>query len=94
MHKVFEYIVEVIGWLRIVASPLLIGLLIGAGIYFTNPTQTRLIIGIIITVIGLLVGIVWATKIWNTKGTSWYVSQTSATPDIDKFMENNYKEEK
>ena len=94
MHKAFEYILEVIGWLQIVASPLLIGLGIGAGIYFSNPTQTTLIISIIVAVIGLLVGVIWATKIWKTKGTISFVSQISATPDIDKFVEKNSKEKK
>ena len=90
MHKAFEYIMEIVGWLRIVASPLLIGLCIGAIIYFPNPTFTTLIIAIIISVLGLLVGIIWATKIWKTKGTMWFVSQVSATPDFDN-PDNNKK---
>lgn len=91
MHKVFEYIMEIIGWLQIVTSPLLIGLGIGAIVYFPNPNLTTLIIAIIISVLGLLVGIIWATKIWKTKGTMWFVSQLSATPDFDN-LDNNKKE--
>lgn len=85
MHKVFEYTMEVIGWLQIVASPLLIGLGLGAAVYFTNPTLTRLIIALIISVFGLIVGIIWANKIWKTKGTMWFISQVSATPDLDNL---------
>ena len=88
MQKTFEYITEIIGWLQIVASPLLIGLGIGAIIYFPDPTLLRLIIGIIISIIGLIVGIVWANKIWKTKGTVWFMSQVSATPDLDNFNAN------
>ena len=87
MHKVFEYIMEIIGWLQIVASPLLIGLGIGAFIYFSNPTLTNLIIAIFISILGLIVGIIWATKIWKTKGTMWFVSQVIATPDLDNFVD-------
>jgi hypothetical protein len=86
MHRVFEYIIEIIGWLQIVASPLLIGLGITAFIYFPNPTETRLIISIIVAVLGLLIGIVWANRIWKTKGTMWFVSQISATPDLDNLI--------
>jgi drug/metabolite transporter (DMT)-like permease len=87
MHRVFEYIMEIIGWLQIVASPLLIGLGIAAFIYFPNPSETRLIIAIIVAVLGLVIGIVWANRIWKTKGTMWFVSQISATPDLDNFNE-------
>lgn len=34
----FDYATEVVGWLQIVASPLLAGLIIAAFIYFPNPT--------------------------------------------------------
>lgn len=88
MQKVFEYITEIIGWLQIVASPLLIGLGIGAFIYFSDPTLLRLIIAIIISIIGLVVGIIWANKIWKTKGTVWFMSQVSATPDLDNINTN------
>lgn len=87
MHRVFEFIMEIIGWLQIVASPFLIGLGIGAFIYFPNPTLTNLIIGIVISIIGLITGIIWATKIWKTKGTMWFVSQVSATPDLDNLID-------
>ena len=91
MHKVFEYIVEIIGWLQIVASPFLIGSGIGAFIYFQNPTLTNLIIGMVISILGLIVGIIWATRIWKTKGTIWFVSQVSATPDLDNLVDAEKK---
>ncbi|MGF1565024.1 MAG: hypothetical protein ACFCUH_06630 [Flavobacteriales bacterium] len=85
MFKIFEYIIEAIGWLQIVASPLLIGLGIGAFIYFPNPTSTRLAIGISVATIGLIIGILLATKIWKTKeGTIWFLSRIMATPELDK----------
>jgi hypothetical protein len=85
MFKIFEYITEAIGWLKIVASPMLIGLGIGAINYFPNPTTTRLVIGISIATLGLIIGILLATKIWNTKeGTIWFLSRIMATPELDK----------
>lgn len=92
MFKRFDQTVEIIAWLQIVASPLLISCLISAFIYFGNPNEINLIFSIAIIILGLIVGILWANKIWKTKGTSWYISQVSATPDIDEI--NNKKEEK
>jgi hypothetical protein len=94
MKNVFEYITEIIGWLQIVASPLLIGLGIGAFIYFSDQTLLRLIIAIIISTIGLVIGIIWANKIWKTKGTVWFMSQVSATPDLDNLNINQEEKNK
>ena len=94
MHRIFEYMMGIIAWLQIVASPLIIGLGIGAFIYFPNPTLTRLSIAIIISVLGLIIGIVWANRIWKTKGTLWFISQVSATPDLDNLIENEAKKNK
>ncbi|AWA31058.1 hypothetical protein HYN48_13725 [Flavobacterium magnum] len=97
MSRKFDYLMEVIGWLQIVASPFLISCIIGALIYFPNSTQTNLIIAIIIISLGLVVGILWANKIWKTKGTMWFVSQISATPEADNLKsvkdDNNAKKQ-
>lgn len=88
MSGFFEKTMGILAWLQIVASPTLFALAISAIIYFQNPTQTNLIIGIVIIVLGIILGILYANKIWKTKGTVWFVSQISATPDIDKVNEN------
>lgn len=92
IFRVFEFITEVIGWLQIVASPLLIGLAVGAIIYFSDQTTTRLLIGIAVATGGLIVGIVWATKQWKGKGTIWFVSRIMATPELDKADEEKKSE--
>ena len=95
MSKKFDFIMEVVGWLQIVASPFLISCLIGAIIYFPNQTQTNFIIAIAVIILGLVIGIFWANKIWKTKGTMWFVSQISATPDLDHLESiKDKKEEK
>ncbi len=70
----FNLLLEIFGWIRIVASPLLIGVLIGFGIYISRPSRTRLIIAIIIASIGLLIGIVWATRVWRKGSTLDYTT--------------------
>jgi len=75
---------EVMGWLRIVVSPLLVGIVIGALVYFSKPDTTRLLIGVSIVILGLIVGIIWATKVWKKKGTINFLTEITATPDLDK----------
>ena len=57
----------------------------GFFIYISNPTTTRLIIGIGITLIGLVAGIIFATKIWKKKGTINFISRVSASPELDNI---------
>jgi hypothetical protein len=93
MMKAFEWITEVIGWLQIVASPFLMGLVIGSIIYFPNPTAQRLLIGISFSLLGLVIGILWATKVWKTKeGTISFLSRTMATPELDNIESESAKE--
>ena len=87
LSRVFEFITEAFGWLRIVASPTIIGLGIGALIYVPSPTLTRMMLAIAIGLAGLIVGIIWANKRWKGKGTMWFLSQTNSTPDLDGFRE-------
>lgn len=83
VFRVFEFATEAIGWLLIVASPLLVGLAIGVIVYLFNQSAKGLVIGIIITLAGLIVGLVWATKQWKGKGTMWFLSRITATPELD-----------
>ena len=86
--KVFENITEVIGWLQIVASPTLICCGIGAFIYFRNPSLINLIIAICICLVGVVGGILYANKIWKTKGTVWFISRVNASPELDNQYVN------
>ena len=83
----FDYATEVVGWLQIVASPLLGGLVIAALIYFSNPTILRLVIAIGVALIGLIAGIIFATRIWKKQGTMHFLSRVSATPELDNLDE-------
>jgi len=79
----FNLSLEVFGWISIVASPLLIGALIGIGIFILRPDLTGLIIAIIIASIGLLTCIIWATKVWRKGSTMGYT--TIGSHDFDKY---------
>ena len=85
MHKTFEIITEIVGWIQIVLSPTLIGIAFGLGIYYNFPNDIGMICGILIVVIGLIIGIIWATKKFKTTGTIHFLSRISATPELDNF---------
>lgn len=83
-YSLFDYVFEFIGWLQIFASPFLAAVLISALIYFSHPTTVRFLFAIVVLLIGIVVGIVLATKVYKTKGTIHFVSRVVATPELDK----------
>ena len=85
MHKTFEIITEIVGWIQIVLSPTLIGIAFGLGIYYNFPNNYGLVFGIFIASIGLIIGIIWATKKFKTTGTIHFLSRISAIPELDNF---------
>ena len=86
--KLFELFTEIVGWLQIIASPLLLSAIIGFVIYISSPNTLRLIIAIGITLIGLIIGIIWATYIWKKRGTITFVSRIDASPELDNLEKN------
>ncbi len=89
IFRAIEVFTEILGWLRIVLSPLLLGVFVGALIYFYFPTPTGFAIGITAVVLGLVIGIIWATKQWKGKGTVAFLSRIDATPDLDHLAEKD-----
>ena len=81
----FDYLTEVIGWIQIVISPLLLTGITGLFIYFSNPSIFRLVIAIGITTIGLIAGIIFATKKWKAGGTINFISNVSASPELNNL---------
>ena len=79
----FAIFIEILGWLRIAVIPLLVGCIIGFVIYGLTKTKTGLVLWIICTLIGLGLGIKWATHVWKTMGTMNFVSRIDASPDLD-----------
>lgn len=83
MIRFLQLFTETIGWLRIALSPFLIALLIGAIIYFNLHNTLGVVLGIGIAGIGLIIGIVWATRVWKKQGTNVFLSRVMATPELD-----------
>jgi hypothetical protein len=88
MMRILEIFVEILSWLRIMASPLIIGVGVGILVYDNNPNNTGMAIGIIISLISLLVGIIGATKVWRKTGTSNFMSRINATPELNNKVDS------
>lgn len=84
----FDVLGEVLGAIQIVFSPLLFAAIIGFLVYISKPGLTRLFIGIAITVVGLIVGIILAIKASKGKGTMHVVSRANASPELDHLDED------
>lgn len=85
--KIFEWLTSFIAWLEIIASPLIVGVVIGFIVYLKYPTTTGLFIGILITTLSLIIGIILATRIWKKRGTIDFTSRISASPELDNLDE-------
>ncbi|WMW77001.1 hypothetical protein RF683_05745 [Flavobacterium sp. 20NA77.7] len=95
MNKIFEIITEIVGWIQIVLSPTLLGIGFGFGIYYYFPNQNGMIFGIIVSIIGLVFGLIWATKKLKTTGTIHFLSRISTTLELDNVEKTeNGKTEK
>jgi hypothetical protein len=86
--KMAKWITSIIAWLQIVVSPLLIGIVIGFIIYYCMPDLTGLVLGIVISAVGLIIGIIWASRVWKRRGTVEFMSEILSSPDFDKLSED------
>lgn len=89
--RLIALLIEVIGWFKIVASPLIVSCAIGGLIYLNWKNTIALIVCSFVILIGLVIGIVWATKIWRKHGTMNFLSKLNATPDLDNLVRKEQK---
>ena len=86
--KILEWLTSFIAWLQIVFSPLFFGVVLGLKVYGIYPTTTGLVLGIALAVLGLTVGIIFATRVWKKRGTVDFISRVSASPELDNLEDN------
>lgn len=89
MIKVLEFITKTIAWIQIAASPSLLGVGLGAAIYFCHPGRLTLIAGSVFCIIGVVTGTIWATKVHRRKGTVEFMARVIATPELDNSSGNS-----
>jgi len=91
--KIFLFFTELVGWIRIVLSPVFIAFLIGAILYHFYPTNRSLILTGGLSLVGLIIGVKWASRVWMSKGTMWYLSQITNSPELDSEQKNDLEKE-
>ena len=78
--KLFEIILDVLGWLQIVTGVTLAAGLIGFAIYLKWTNETGKSVAIVIVIIGFVAGTIWATQIWKKHGTIAWLSRITKIP--------------
>lgn len=83
MKKLFYLVMEVIGWLRVLLSPVFAMLLIAVILYGLFPDWINKDVFIILLILGVILGVFWANHVWKKYGTINYWSKINATPELD-----------
>lgn len=90
-ETIFEKSVEGIAWIQIFLSPVIVGAVISAVIYFYNPNNLTMIIAIVIMAITVFIGAKLASSIKKDTGTVNFLSNTSSTKDLDETINKDKK---
>ncbi|NNV56089.1 hypothetical protein [Limnovirga soli] len=83
--KIGEWITSFLAWTQIVASPFIIGAIVGFIVYIKYPTTKGLVIGIFISALGLIIGVVIASRIAKKHSTVDFISSVTASPELDNL---------
>jgi hypothetical protein len=94
MHKIFELITEIIGWMQIVFSFTFLGIVLGYGIYYNFQNSYGIVCGIFVAFLGLLIGIFWAIKKFKSTGTIHFLSRIGFSQVLNNLEKTNTKNTK
>ena len=80
--KIIEWLLSALAWLQIFISPVIIGAIIGLIIWLNMRNVYGLSVAIIIALIGCGVGVAFAEKARQSKGTIEFMSRNIAHPEL------------
>ena len=83
--KIISYMIEVLCWFRIVSSPTIMVGVAGFVLWKGVGGTSGILIGGFVVLCGLILGIMWATRIWKKQGTSTFMSRVNTSPDLDNL---------
>jgi ABC-type enterochelin transport system permease subunit len=72
--KIINIVLEIIGWFQIAFGCALAGALLGAALCQVFPSHERFTIFTIGFLLGSVIGVIWATRIWRKHGTVEWLS--------------------
>lgn len=94
LMKFLEKLVDFLNYLKIMASPTLIGVFIGIIVYANKPDDVGLIIAFTFTVIGIICGILLANFAKRKVGATEFMARINASPDINEAISDQKTEVK
>ena len=89
IDKILEAIPEIANWFLIFISPTLIGAILGFLIALWLGGNPGLIVGIIISIIGIIIGVKFAERARKKEGTNNFMTRLSSTTPHKKENDNN-----
>jgi hypothetical protein len=81
--KLLEKISEILGWLYIALALSAIGALAGYAVYYFIPSSLGIVLGVATATVGMVGGILAATRAYKRKGTVHLLTRTMASPELD-----------
>ncbi len=94
MDKFLRIFVEVLGWLVITLSGTILGGFLMIILTFTTNSEFGFKLGLCFIPAGLILGAIWATRMWRKHGTVWFLSRLIAHPELDERYKAERKKEK
>ena len=83
----FTKIIESYSFLKIVLSPLIIGIISGFVLYlYFDRSQTGVMLFGACALLGLIGGIIWATRVSMKYGALHFISRTEASDDVTEAV--------
>ena len=86
--KFIEQLLSWLAWLQLFIAPAAIGSFLGLMLWLNFRTAWGLAGGIMLAILGIGAGIVFAEKARRGKGTIEFISRTSAHPELDRDEKN------
>ncbi len=83
MFRIFENLIEAINWLKIAASPFLVGCVFGVISYLYKPSPAGIVFALTLVAAGLIFGILLATNISRKTRPSEFNSRINRFPEAD-----------
>lgn len=82
-----EKLIRLFSWLKIVASPTILGTVLAALFYLYKPNVLGICIASLIFLTGLILGIKWANAISRKMDPTDFNARVMATPELDNLSE-------
>ncbi len=91
MVNFLEKFIAFLNWLKIVASPAILGLVLAALFYLYKPNIFGICIACVIATLGIFAGVKWANAVRKKMDTTDFNARVMATPELDHQNEATKK---